>query len=133
MVSWLHARIETITGAAVILAGASLASKVLGLIRNRILAGTFGAGDTLDAYYAAFRIPDAIFQFVVLGALSAGFIPVFIELMESRKTEDRRQRTELTSQKIRHPSSVIRHLEDHWRIASITLNALLTLLTLLTC
>lgn len=89
MVSWLHSRIETIAGAAVILAGASFASKILGLLRNRILAGTFGAGDTLDAYYAAFRIPDAIFQFVVLGALSAGFIPVFVELMEvgSRKSE----------------------------------------------
>lgn len=107
MVSWLHSRIESIAGAAAILAGASLASKVLGLLRNRVLAGTFGASDTLDAYFAAFRIPDAIFQFVVLGALSAGFIPVFVELMEKNSAE-------------------------HWRVAAGVLNALLILLVAFT-
>lgn len=105
MARWLSSKIESIAGAAVILAGASFASKFLGLLRNRVLAGQFGAGDTLDAYYAAFRIPDAIFQFIVLGALSAGFIPVFVELMEKR--------------------------EEHWRVASSVLNALLVLLVLL--
>ncbi len=106
MVAWLNSKIETITGAAVILAGASLASKLLGLLRNRVLAGTFGAGDTLDAYYAAFRIPDAIFQFVVLGALSAGFIPVFIELIEAKR--------------------------DQWKVAITVLNALIGVLALFT-
>src|SRR3990167_7957805 len=106
MVAWLNSKIESIAGAAVILAGASFASKILGLLRNRVLAGAFGASDTLDAYYAAFRIPDAIFQFVVLGALSAGFIPVFVELMEKK--------------------------EEHWKVASAVLNILLILLTLLT-
>lgn len=108
MVRWLSSKIETIAGAAVILAGASFASKLLGLIRNRVLAAQFGAGDTLDAYYAAFRIPDALFQFIVLGALSAGFIPVFVELMEGRRDTD-----------------------EHWRVAASLLNALLILLALL--
>lgn len=85
MVAWFNSKIETIMGAAVILSAASFASKILGLLRNHVLASTFGAGDTLDAYYAAFRIPDAIFQFIVLGALSAGFIPIFVELMEKQK------------------------------------------------
>ncbi|NQV12252.1 murein biosynthesis integral membrane protein MurJ [Candidatus Uhrbacteria bacterium] len=66
-----------IVGAAVLLGGTALGSRVLGLIRDRMLAGTFGAGVELDVYYAAFRIPDLIFTFLVLGALSAGFIPLF--------------------------------------------------------
>lgn len=112
MVAWLNSKIESITGAAVILAGASFASKILGLIRNRVLASAFGAGDTLDAYYAAFRIPDAIFQFVVLGALSAGFIPVFVELMEKQSA-------------VRSPQSG----GEQWRVAATILNALLIALT----
>ncbi len=66
-----------IVGAAVLLGGTALGSRVLGLIRDRMLAGTYGAGVDLDIYYAAFRIPDLIFTFLVLGALSAGFIPLF--------------------------------------------------------
>jgi putative peptidoglycan lipid II flippase len=69
---------KTITGAALLLGAASLASRFLGVIRDRVLAGQFGAGDTLDVYYAAFRIPDLIFNLLILGALSAGFIPIFM-------------------------------------------------------
>jgi len=68
---------NSITLAALFVAVSSLASRFLGVIRDRILAGQFGAGATLDSYYAAFRIPDLIFNLIVLGALSAGFIPVF--------------------------------------------------------
>jgi len=67
----------TIVGAAVLLGATAFGSRFLGLIRDRLLAGTFGAGVDLDVYYAAFRIPDLIFTFLVLGALSAGFIPFF--------------------------------------------------------
>ncbi|MDP3244730.1 MAG: murein biosynthesis integral membrane protein MurJ [bacterium] len=81
----LNGPIESIAGAAMILGATSLASKILGVLRNRILAGLFGAGDVLDSYYAAFRFPDLIFNLVVLGALSAGFIPIFAELLERRK------------------------------------------------
>lgn len=85
----LNGPIESIAGAAIILGGTSLASKILGVLRNRILAGLFGAGDVLDSYYTAFRFPDLIFNLVVLGALSAGFIPIFAELLERRKRNDR--------------------------------------------
>lgn len=78
----LNGQSQTITSAALILAAASLVSRFLGLLRDRILAGTFGAGDTLDIYYAAFRIPDLIYNLLILGALSAGFIPVFVSLWE---------------------------------------------------
>lgn len=83
---------KSITSAAIILALATLASKFLGLIRIRVLAGQFGAGYVSDAFYAAFRIPDLIFNIVVLGALSAGFIPVFAQMI-SQKKEDQAFRT----------------------------------------
>ncbi|MEK7529828.1 MAG: murein biosynthesis integral membrane protein MurJ, partial [Patescibacteria group bacterium] len=57
----------SIVGAAVLLGATALASRVLGLIRDRLLAGTFGAGMELDAYYAAFRVPDLVYSFLVLG------------------------------------------------------------------
>jgi len=69
--------INSITVAAAFVAVSSLASRFLGIVRDHILAGQFGAGSALDTYYAAFRIPDLIFNLIVLGALSAGFIPIF--------------------------------------------------------
>lgn len=68
-----------------ILAAASLVSRVVGVFRDRILAGEFGASGTLDIYYAAFRLPDLLFQLLILGALSAGFIPMFTALLERDK------------------------------------------------
>ncbi|MDD5110256.1 MAG: murein biosynthesis integral membrane protein MurJ [Patescibacteria group bacterium] len=68
---------KTIASAAVVVGAMSLASRVLGLLRDRVLAGEFGAGAELDSYYAAFRLPDLIYNLLVVGALSAGFIPVF--------------------------------------------------------
>ena len=77
---------QSLTGAAIIIAVASLASRILGVFRDRILAGEFGAGETLDIYYSSFRLPDLIFNLLILGALSAGFVPVFISLI-NKKTE----------------------------------------------
>lgn len=68
---------NSIASAAIIVASFSLLSRVVGFIRDRIMAGEFGASDTLDVYFAAFRIPDLFFQLVVVGALSASFIPLF--------------------------------------------------------
>lgn len=76
---------KTITSAAVVLGAASLASRILGMLRDRILAGQFGAGDELDIYFAAFRIPDLIYSLLVVGALTAGFIPVFTSYWNGRK------------------------------------------------
>lgn len=70
----------TVTGGAILIATASLASRVLGLFRDRLLSSRIGPGDTLDSYYVAFRLPDFLFNILILGALSSAFIPVFIEL-----------------------------------------------------
>ncbi|MBU1032595.1 MAG: murein biosynthesis integral membrane protein MurJ [Patescibacteria group bacterium] len=79
---------DGLTAAAFIVGGASLASRVVGVMRDRVLASTFGAGDTLDAYYAAFRLPDLLYTLIILGALSAGFIPVFAEYLETRSKKE---------------------------------------------
>ncbi len=76
---------STIASAAIVLGLAGLLSRLLGVYRDRLLASTFGAGSALDAYYAAFRIPDFVFNLLVLGALSAGFIPVFSEYLTKSK------------------------------------------------
>lgn len=79
---------ESVTAAAFIIALSGIVSRILGLFRDRILASEFGAGDTLDIYYASFRVPDLIYNLLILGALSAAFIPVFTGLFSSNKKEE---------------------------------------------
>ncbi|MEP7290196.1 MAG: lipid II flippase MurJ, partial [Chloroflexota bacterium] len=66
-----------IARAATIVVGGFLASGVLGLVRTAAFSVTFGASDALDAFYAAQRIPEALFVLVAGGALGSSFIPVF--------------------------------------------------------
>ena len=77
-----------LTAAAFIVGAASLASRLFGVLRDRALASTFGAGPQLDAYFAAFRVPDFLYNLIILGALSAGFIPIFSEYLERRGEEE---------------------------------------------
>jgi putative peptidoglycan lipid II flippase len=63
--------------ASLLLTAAAFASRILGWLRLAVIGSQFGASADLDAYFAAFRIPDAIFQLVVAGALSAALIPVY--------------------------------------------------------
>lgn len=69
--------------AAFILAGSALASSLLGLLRERLLLANFDIGAQVDAYKAAFTVPDFMFMLLVSGALSVTFIPVFTERMAS--------------------------------------------------
>lgn len=50
--------------AAYLLAFLTLASQILALVRDRLFAGSFGAGELLDLYYAAFKIPDLVFTLI---------------------------------------------------------------------
>lgn len=109
---------NSITVAAVLVATSSLVSKFLGIVRDRILADNFGADVALDAYYAAFRIPDLLFNLLVLGALSAGFIPVFTGLIKNMKCDD----------KICFPTA---ENEKAWNLASNILNLLVIVLLVL--
>ncbi|NTW13917.1 MAG: murein biosynthesis integral membrane protein MurJ [Candidatus Moranbacteria bacterium] len=74
--------------AAFIIAAAGILSRLLGFLRDRMLAGRFGAGDTLDVYYAAFRIPDTLYNLLVMGALSAAFVPIFTEFLSKQKRKE---------------------------------------------
>ena len=57
-----------------------------GLLRNVIIARQFGIGEELDAYFAAFKLPDLLFTIVAGGALATAFIPVFADFLAA---EDR--------------------------------------------
>ncbi len=73
----LNLKTSNIPVAAFILGAASLGSALLGIFRDRLLAGTFGAGYELDIYYASFRIPDFVNMTLITGAISAAIIPIF--------------------------------------------------------
>lgn len=62
--------------AAYVLAGFSVLSQVLALVRDRTFAHLFGAGSMLDAYFAAFRIPDLLFAFLTLFVSSFALVPL---------------------------------------------------------
>lgn len=73
-------RQSTILGAATILMATVAASRVLGLIRTRLLAAYFTPGEAA-VYIAAFRLPDMVYNLLIFGALSVAFIPVFSDIM----------------------------------------------------
>ncbi|HNQ16535.1 MAG TPA: murein biosynthesis integral membrane protein MurJ [Candidatus Woesebacteria bacterium] len=81
---WLERQQTTILSAALIIGIANIISSIAGLIRERLLISYFF--DTsesrlnLEAFQVAFQIPDALFQLLVLGAVSASFIPIFTHL-----------------------------------------------------
>lgn len=80
-------RFSKLFSAAFILAFASFVSRLLGVVRDRLIASEFGASSMLDSYYAAFRIPDFIFNLLILGALSSAFIPVFTTYLSNKERE----------------------------------------------
>ncbi|MFH1423831.1 MAG: murein biosynthesis integral membrane protein MurJ [Candidatus Nealsonbacteria bacterium] len=78
---------KTASFAALILGTSALISRLLGLVRDRLLAGTFGAGETLDVYFAAFRIPDFVYSILIMGGVTAVFLPVFAESFKKNEKE----------------------------------------------
>ena len=76
-------------------------------VRLIVITNQFGAGTQLDAYFAAFRLPDTIFQLVAAGAFGSSIIPVLAELF-AKNEEDRA-----------------------WRVVSTVLNVMLIVLATL--
>lgn len=70
---------NSVTSAAGLLAGSTLISRLLALVRDGLLAGKFGAGPATDIYFAAFRIPDLVYNFLIAGGLIVAFLPLFSE------------------------------------------------------
>ncbi|MDP3995884.1 MAG: murein biosynthesis integral membrane protein MurJ [bacterium] len=78
---------KTVTFAAGLLAVSALVSRFLGLVRDRLLAGKFGAGEELDIYFAAFRIPDFVYGILIVGGVAAAFLPVFSEYFKKEEEQ----------------------------------------------
>lgn len=71
-----------------------LASRLLGLVREQVIAGRLGTSPEYDAYLAAFRVPDFLYLVVMGGALGSALIPV---LAEHRSRGDLRSAEELAN------------------------------------
>jgi putative peptidoglycan lipid II flippase len=65
---------------AIIVSALYFGSYVVGLLRERVLTGTFGATAELDAYNAAFQLPELLFDVLVEAGLAAAFLPIFARL-----------------------------------------------------
>ena len=67
-----------------------MASRILGLIRDQVLASMFGAGNAMDAFNVAFRIPNLVRDLFAEGAMSAAFVPVVHAAAGVRRNEPQR-------------------------------------------
>lgn len=85
-----RAEVAGVPAAAALLAGSVLLSRVLGYLREALLAYYFGASGPADAYYAAFQLPDLLNHFLAAGALSIAFLPLYTQVRErSEASADR--------------------------------------------
>lgn len=89
---------KTFARAATLIMIVGLLSRVLGFAREQVMAAKFGLTGITDAYFAAFTVPDILYNMLVGGALSAAFIPVFSDYL-SKNRED-----------------------EAWKVASIVIN-----------
>ncbi len=80
---------------------ATIASRILGLVRDQVLAYYFGAGNAMDAFRVAFRVPNLARDLFAEGAMSAAFVPTFTRLL------------------------TLHGRDRAWRLASSVINALL--------
>ena len=99
---------STIAKSAATVGIAVMCSRILGLVREQVFAGLFGAGYTYDSFVVAFRIPNLLRDLFGEGALSAAFVTVF-SAYDTNRTQ-----------------------KDTWRLASNVLTFILILLSILT-
>lgn len=71
-----------------IIAASFVLSGSLGLLRGVIIGAVFGVGSALDAFYAAYRLPEMLFTLVAGGALGSAFIPVFSRYLTQGESEN---------------------------------------------
>lgn len=67
---------------------AFVVNSLMGLLRQILITRAFGAGGDLDAYYAATRLPEIVFNLVAGGALASAFIPTFTGFLEHKKKSE---------------------------------------------
>jgi putative peptidoglycan lipid II flippase len=66
----------------------TLISRILGLIRDMVIAGFFGSGMAADAFFVAFRIPNLLRRLFAEGSLTVAFIPVFTQYLRQKSKEE---------------------------------------------
>jgi len=79
---------NSLFGSAGRVSAATAFSRVLGLVREQVMAFYFGAGMATDAFVTAFRIPNLLRDMFAEGALSAAFVPVFKEKLVNESNKD---------------------------------------------
>ncbi|MBU6414986.1 murein biosynthesis integral membrane protein MurJ [Patescibacteria group bacterium] len=87
--------IVSIHAAALLIGAAGFLADILAVFRDRLLAGTFGAGRELDMYYAAFQIPDFLFTVFLVGAASSAILPIFLQYWEKDEEDAKKMITAL--------------------------------------
>ncbi len=93
--------------AALLIAVGNIASRVLGVLRESVIAGTFGRGAEVAAFTAASAIPTIVYDLLINGAISAALVPVFSEYAEGDE-------------------------QTFWRVASTVINLALIVVVLAT-
>jgi len=83
---FVFAQQTSIFSSTLILAGMMILSRLAGFMRYRILA-TYFTKEELDVFFAAFRIPDLMFEILIIGAISTAFIPFFIEYQRRKEKQ----------------------------------------------
>lgn len=83
---FVFAQQTSIFSSTLILAGMMILSRIAGFMRYRILA-TYFTKEELDVFFAAFRIPDLMFEILIIGAISTAFIPFFIEYQRRKEKQ----------------------------------------------
>jgi len=90
IVTFIQKEISGLHEAAYLLGLAAVASQLLALLRDRILAHSFGAGTTLDLYYAAFRIPDFLFATIASLVSASVLIPFLSQKFANNHEEGKK-------------------------------------------
>lgn len=81
-------RLGRLASAAILLSASFVLSRILGVVRMSVIAAVFGNSREIAAYFAAFRIPDAMFMLVSGGALASAFVPMFAGMVQRHEEED---------------------------------------------
>ena len=77
-----------IAGAASVVGGATLLSRIFGYVRDMSIAYILGAGVFADAFFVAFRIANLLRRLVGEGALTSSFVPIFTEVLTKKGPEE---------------------------------------------
>lgn len=91
IITFLNKEFRGVNEAALLLGGFAFLSQILGLIRDRILAHSVGAGPVLDIYYAAFRIPDFLYISIASLASVTVLLPFLVEKINGGSDEGHNQ------------------------------------------